>query len=134
MKAHGAAVLQLRANASQPIQIGYAPTCGIFYPASEKEADVEAARKKLFECPDLENWTWNVSWWSDPVMLGTYPEDGLKKYEPYLPNITQDDLKLMHQPLDFYGQNIYNGKMVKADENGNPVIVKRYPGFPKTAI
>lgn len=46
MKAHGAAVLQLRANASQPIQIGYAPTCGIFYPASEKEADVEAARKK----------------------------------------------------------------------------------------
>ena len=134
MKAHGAAVLQLRANASQPIQIGYAPTCGVFYPASEKEADVEAARKKLFECPDLENWTWNVSWWSDPVMLGTYPEDGLKKYEPYLPNITQDDLKLMHQPLDFYGQNIYNGKMVKADENGNPVIVKRYPGFPKTAI
>ena len=68
----------------------------IFYPASEKEADVEAARKKLFECPDLENWTWNVSWWSDPVMLGTYPEDGLKKYEPYLPNIAYlDHLQLL---------------------------------------
>lgn len=134
MKAHGTAVLQLRANAKNPIQIGYAPTCGVYYPASEKKEDVEAARKKFFECPDLDNWTWNVSWWSDPVLLGKYPEDGLKKYESYLPAITQDDLKLINQPLDFYGQNIYNGQMVKADENGNPTIAKRYPGFPKTAI
>mgnify|MGYP002915607406 CR=1 FL=1 len=41
-------------------------------------------------------------------------------------------MKLIHQPLDFMGQNIYNGYYVRAGENGEPEFVDREPGFPKT--
>lgn len=130
LKAHGAAVIAIRANAKQPVKVGYAPTCGVCYPASDSPKDVEAARNEYFSCPPLsEEVMWNVSWWSDPVILGKYPEESLKLYKDYLPEITDEDMKLISQPLDFYGQNIYNGKEIKAGET-----VKRPEGSPKTAI
>lgn len=88
----------------------------------------------MFECPALENWTWNVSWWSDPVVLGHYPEEGLRKYKDYLPEITEEDMRLINQPIDFYGQNIYQGVYVKAGENGEPEVVEHTAGYAKTAI
>lgn len=134
MKAHGRAVQQLRAHAKQPIEIGYAPTGTMSYPYSDKKEDIEAARTHLFGMQPLDNWTWNVSWWSDPVMLGKYPEEGLSLYEKYLPKITDADLKLMSQPIDFYGQNIYNGKCVRMGKDGKPEVVEREEGFPRTAM
>ncbi len=83
---------------------------------------------------ELSDWTWNVAWWSDPVLLGHYPEEGLECFEPYLPKITEEDMKLISEPIDIYGQNIYNGKCVERGEDGKPKVVKRYPGFPRTAI
>lgn len=134
LKAHGQAVINLRKYAKQPVQIGYAPTGTMSYPASNKPEDIEAAREHLFALKDdLSNWTWNVSWFSDPVFLGKYPEEGLKKYAKYLPEITEEDMALIHQPLDFMGENIYNGMMVRAGADGRPEVVERYEGFPKTA-
>ena len=46
LRAHGQAVINLRKYAKQPIKVGYAPTCGMAYPVSDKKEDVEAARKK----------------------------------------------------------------------------------------
>lgn len=133
LKAHGAAVIALRGHAKQPIEVGYAPTCGMVYPTTETPENIEACRRYLFTCPDnLEGWTWNVPWFSDPVFLGKYPEDGLKKYAEYLPEITEEDMKLISQPLDFMGENIYNGIMLEADENGEPRYVPRPDGFPIT--
>ena len=133
LKAHGAAVIALREHAVRPIKVGYAPTCGMVYPKRETPEDIEACRRYLFSCPEsLDNWTWNVPWFSDPVFLGKYPEDGLKKYAPYLPEITDADMALISQPLDFMGENIYNGIMLEADENGDPKYVDRAPGFPHT--
>jgi beta-glucosidase len=43
-------------------------------------------------------------------------------------------MELIHQPLDFMGQNIYNGYYVRAGKDGEPEFVDRAPGFPKTAI
>ena len=81
-----------------------------------------------------DNWTWNVAWWSDPVLLGHYPEEGLRLYEPYLPKITDADMKLISEPIDIYGQNIYNGQCIRMGKDGHPEYVRRYEGFPKTAI
>ncbi|MBQ3093854.1 MAG: beta-glucosidase [Clostridia bacterium] len=135
LKAHGAAVIAMRKAAKQPLKIGYAPTCSGDYPHEETPENIEAVRRRFFACPPLgDGVMWNVSWWSDPVLLGRYPEDGLAMYKDYLPSITEDDMKLIHQPLDFYGQNIYNGHEVALDANGNAVEVERYAGFPKTAI
>ena len=134
LKAHGRAVQMLRAYGKQNVQIGYAPTSGMCYPEKETPKDIEAARKALFALPDdLSNWTWNVSWWSDPVILGKYPEEGMKKYEKYLPVITDEDMKLISQPIDFYRQNIYNGRCIRMGTDGRPEEVRRPAGFPKTA-
>ena len=50
-------------------------------------------------------------------------------YRDYLPEITEDDLRLISQPIDFYAQNIYNGSEIKAGENGEPVVIE----YPKDA-
>lgn len=135
LKAHGTAVKVLRANAKQKIKVGYAPTCGVAYPASKKPEDIEAARKVYFGFNNpMDNWTWNVSWFSDPVLLGKYPEEGMKKFAAYLPKITPEDMELISQPLDFMGQNIYNGYAIRAGKNGEPKYVEREPGAAKTAV
>ena len=135
LKAHGLAVKKMRETAKQDIQIGIAPTGSMSYPDSNKPEDIEAARMHLMNInTPLDSWTWNVTWWSDPIFFGEYPEDGLKRFKDYLPEITKEDLKLINQPTDFYGQNIYNGNRVKMGADGKPEVVKRYDGFPKTAL
>ena len=135
LKAHGRAVQMLRQYGKQRLTVGYAPTCGMCYPETEKAEDIEAARQALFAMnQDDQNWTWNVSWWSDPVLLGNYPEEGLKRYEPYLPRITDEDMKLIAEPIDVYGQNIYNGRCIRMGRDGMPEEVRRCEGFPKTAV
>lgn len=135
LKAHGRAVQMLRQYGKQNLVIGYAPTASMCYPETEREEDIAAAREALFSLPPAGRaWTWNVSWWSDPVLLGHYPEEGFIKYEKYLPKITEEDLKLISEPIDMYGQNIYNGRCIRMGKDGKPEEVMRYEGFPKTAI
>ena len=134
LRAHGQAVINLRKYAKQPIKIGYAPTCSMAYPESNKPEDIEAARKVLFSFYNpISNWTWNVAWFNDPVFLGKYPEVGLEQFKEYLPEITEEDMKLISQPLDFMGQNIYNGYIIRAGADGEPEFVPLPDGLPKTA-
>lgn len=134
LKAHGRAVIELRKHAGREIKVGFAPTGGVAYPYTGSEADIAAAKKVYFGFYNpMDNWTWNVSWFSDPVFLGHYPKEGLEKFKEYLPEITEEDMQLIHQPLDFMGQNIYNGYYVRAGADGEPEFVNRAPGFPKTA-
>ena len=134
LKAHGRAVQMFRQYGKQPLSIGYAPTCSATYPETDRPEDIEAARQVMFALPDdLYHWTWNVSWWSDPVLLGHYPEAGLERFAPYLPKITEEDMRLISEPIDMYAQNLYNGKCVRMNADGRPELVRRYAGFPKTA-
>ncbi len=104
------------------------------YPYTDKPEDVEAAKSIYFGFDQpIENWTWNVAWFADPVFLGTYPAEGLEKYRAYLPEITEADMELIHQPIDFMGQNIYNGYYIRRGADGRPEYVDRPAGFPKTA-
>ncbi len=134
LRAHGRAVQMLRSYGKQPLTIGYAPTSGVIYPATDKPEDVEAAREAYFSLDENPaNWSWNVTWWSDPVLLGQYPEDGLRTYEAYLPAFSEEDMRLIHQPIDIYGQNIYNGRAFRRGTDGRPEEVQRAPGYTKTA-
>lgn len=135
LMAHGMAVKMMRKYGEKDIKIGYAPTGTMDYPASNKPEDVEAARSTLFGFrEDDRNWAWNVSFWSDPVILGHYPPDALERFERYLPTMNSEDLKLMCQPLDFYGQNIYNGRCIRAGKEGKPEQIPRYKGFPQNSL
>jgi len=136
LRAHGRAVQALRETAVQPVKIGMAPCGAMCYPASDSPEDIEAARKRMFSVPGntLDDCTWDVAFWCDPVFFGKYPDDIMEKFGKYIPEFTEEDRRLITQPLDFYGQNLYNGMMIRDDGNGNPERVTRYPGFPKTAI
>lgn len=132
LKAHGLSVLAIR-ELCKHCKIGFAPTGSGCYPETESDENIEAARKAYFSIPNKENeWWWNVSWFSDPVMLGSYPEEGLKLYGKYLPDGWQEDLKTIHQPLDFYGQNLYHGPAVRAKEDGSFEYCEREFGYSHT--
>ena len=136
LKAHGAAVLAMRATARQPIRIGFASAGPSPFPVEETPENIEAVRQRFFRCPSLRsgNVMWSASWWSDPIIFGRYPEDGLELYKDHLPEITEEDMKLISQPIDFYGQNIYHGRAMAADAQGKATPVTPKEGSPKTAM
>ena len=118
--AHGRAVQALRAGCKHKVQISLAHTSRERIPETETPANIEAARRGYFASTDRA--MWNLSWWADPMFLGHYPEQGLKAFAADLPTITDADLKLIAQPLDFIGYNCYSGFKVRADAAGNPEL------------
>lgn len=130
---HGLAVKVLRREVPN-CKIGYAPCCDAAIPYTNSKEDIAAARERLFDMGESEkSWAISCSWWSDPVILGTYPTGILKRIGKYLPENYEADMKTICQPLDFYCQNIYKGFLYKKGENGPEEVP--YPiGFPHTAI
>lgn len=129
---HGLAVKVLRREVPD-CRIGYAPCFDPAIPLADSEEDMEAARKAYFGLGENENlWALSCSWWSDPVVLGKYPEDILNRIGRFLPKNYETDMQIICQPLDFYGQNIYKGFRYKKGEKGleqEPLPV----GYPHTA-
>jgi len=131
--AHGKAVQVLRARSPQPCLIGAAPTGNTTFPESETTADIDAARKAMFAFPHHSLWTY--SWFTDPMILGHYPAEGLAAFATKLPAFDDADLRTIHQPLDFFGFNIYNGRCVRAADNPEGyTILPHPPGCPRTSF
>jgi beta-glucosidase len=130
--AHGKSIVAIRANAQSPVQVGFAMVGHSVFPATETAADIAAARKAMFAISDKTQW--NNSWWMDPILLGTYPEEGIKLYGKDMPKIRPDDLKTACQPLDFFGYNTYFGRPVKASADGGFEWVPPQAGHPLTAF
>jgi beta-glucosidase len=99
--AHGLAVQALRAAGAT--DIGIANSHGPTWPASQEPADLEAAAfydlllNRLF---------------AEPVLLGEYP-DGMGEL---MPKDVTADLKVVAEPLDFYGVNYYAPTRVGAPQ------------------
>ena len=131
--AHGRAVQELRRICPDDIQIGYAPATSVVVPADESEAAIEEARKQTFSFNPFAFSTTDA-WWSDPIFLGRFPEGAEEYYGDKLPQFSEEEWKIVSQPLDFYGFNIYQG-------GGNPMPPDpmkydrySYQGSPKTAM
>ena len=129
--AHGKAVQAIRAHSKGPAQVGYAPVGVVRMPASEAPEDVEAARRATFSITEPRDY-WVNTWWMDPVILGRYPEDGLRAFAQDLPQFPDADLETICQPLDFFGVNIYRGEVVRAGSEGAPEPVGLPLGYPMT--
>lgn len=128
LKSHGAAVAALRTFSKQPVNIGYAPCGNMNIPASSSPEDIEAARRSMFEIPSAAAAPGSTVWFNDPILLGKYPEQGMKLCEEHMPKVTDTDMKLISQPIDFLGHNIYWGHTVAA-EGGSPKIISDPGGF-----
>ncbi len=129
--AHGRSVQVIRAHAKKAPLIGAAPVGAVSIPNTNSPQDIEAARQ----------WTYSVkakncfsnTWFSDPIILGQYPDDGMQLFEAEMPKIKEGDLATMCQPLDFYGINIYWGQFIQALEEGGSEVVF-HKELPTTAM
>ena len=129
--AHGSAVEVIRETAKTASVIGYAPASWhLWSPVSDSPEDIEACRRETFRAGDDP--VGATSWWLDPVILGRYPETAGYPYEKYLPEIRPEDMKMISQPIDFIGMNVYQTYRGKADGEGNCVTVKALPGAAQT--
>jgi beta-glucosidase len=119
LRAHGRAVQALRVRAAgaggrspRATRIGYVISTQVGQPATGRPEDVEAARSATFSVRDRNQW--NNTWWTDPVLLGHYPADGLRLAASDMPAFPSSDLEEIRQPLDFIGLNIYKADTWRA--------------------
>lgn len=120
--AHGKSVQVIRSRARRKPVIGAAPVGITSFPATVNPQDIEAARRRTFTV--LEKDCWSNTWFTDPMVLGRYPEEGIRLFGSDMPHVPEEDLKTICQPLDFYGANIYHGQCVRAADDGGFELVK----------
>jgi len=128
--AHGLGVQALRAGCAKRGKIGWAPVGVVFYPAPDR--DVEVARKWTYGCGN--NHVFSNTLWSDPVVLGRVAPETEKAFGKALPKYSEADLRIMAQPMDFYGVNIYQGTAVTEGKKGKGEVVPFPDGNPRTAF
>lgn len=126
--AHGYGVQALRAHGG-PAQIGIAPVGHVGVPASDSAADIEAARRYTFDLKADSVWEMDV--WMDPILSCGY-KDSVAVENGYVPKLSADDLKVIGQPIDFVGLNIYFAPLIKASETARFEIVTEDPGAAQT--
>lgn len=106
--AHGRAVQALRAHGRQRLNIGLAENSEICCPLTETEGDIAAARKAFRE----EN-----GGYITPIMEGAYPASYLERWGTDAPVFTDEEMKVISEPLDFVGMNMYAPVLVREAEN-----------------
>ncbi|HEX3772852.1 MAG TPA: GH1 family beta-glucosidase [Polyangiaceae bacterium] len=132
---HGKSTQVIRARTKQPCRVGYAPNATVRIPHTDSAADIAAAKHAMFESFDREDIGQNGVW-VDPVYLGHYPQGLLDAWGSEAPVVKAGDLETIHQPLDFFGTNIYACDRVKAKASGEPgaETLQYPPGHPLTGI
>ncbi|QDU34567.1 Beta-glucosidase A [Poriferisphaera corsica] len=134
LRSHGKSVQVIRNSAKNKPFIGWAPVGVIKYPLCEEPKHIEAARALTMSGVFKENPFWTNTWYSDPVILGQYPEDGMQAYCQHMDWYDPCDMAEINQPIDFYGVNIYNGQAITLDENDTPKLLDQPQGAPRTAF
>ena len=104
--AHGLAVQSMRAAAVRPVRIGIAENMKACTPVFESEAHIAAARAAMRH----ENARFLTA-----IMEGRYLESYLEDEGADAPVFTDAEMKLIGQPLDFIGANVYTPAYVRAD-------------------
>lgn len=130
--AHGHATRAIRAAAKREPNIGWASLAHVKYPASNTQADIDAARAAQFG-PSNNDWAWSIDWFGDPIHLGHYPEHTLSAIGHDMPRIKSGDMETINAPIDFIGLNIYSGTPHAADDDA-PRAVAHPPGHAITTM
>ena len=135
LRAHGKSVQVIRANAKTQPVISASHASIISIPDSDHPKDIGAARQHMFSVEEKE--VFNNAWFSDPMILGHYPQQGLELFAADIPEIFPGDLECINQKLDYFGVNIYSGVHVRATvdsrkDDGFETVERK--DLPKTAM
>ncbi|MGI9182800.1 MAG: GH1 family beta-glucosidase [Longimicrobiaceae bacterium] len=109
LRAHGSAVQAYRAEGAG--QIGIVVNLEPKYPASESAEDLAATRRAD---------AYMNRHYLDPIFLGRYPEELREIFGEAWPELPEDDLRLIRQPLDFLGINYYKRSVARHDPDEPP--------------
>lgn len=115
---HGKAVKTIR-NLCPDAKLSAASTGSLGYPQSDTPEDIAAAKAGTF--PTKGEILFTHNWFLDPAVLGENHIDLLK--------LSEEDMEIIHQPLDYIGVNVYNGSEFNKDG-----YVEKYTGYPRTAL
>lgn len=127
LMAHGRAVQMIRKYAVLKPMIGMAPCGGISVPESNSTDDIETARKQSFTAKDV----FSIAWWCDAPILGTFPQEACD--ELGVDSLfDEEEMKLVCQPLDFFGFNVYQSMGWPLLKDG--YSVNSYQGCPRTTM
>jgi beta-glucosidase len=104
---HGLALDALRPRSTPDQQFGLTLNLSPVSPATDSEADIDAARRIDAVANRL---------FLDPVLLGRYPADLIRDLEPLtsFDHVRDGDLEHIGQPIDVLGVNYYMPFVVKA--------------------
>lgn len=128
--AHGKSARYIRNNAKKKPMIGFSPIGPSFIPNGNSEEAIEEAKTKTFSTHG-EGFIFSLSYWSDPIFLGHYPQELYDDYGQWVPEFTEDEWALVTEPLDYYGANIYYSEAEKGVEGYRE---NWYQGRPHTLI
>lgn len=113
MLAHGRAVQVIREVSRCSPKIGMALCGTVAEPRDDSQECMDQARWEMYGNDRMA--LFNSAWWGDPMILGRLP--------PIMQGrISEEDLKVIYQPLDFYGFNCYHSSGLE------------YTGMPRTAM
>jgi len=132
--AHGLAVGALREHAALKPSIGIAPVGTVYYPVDETPENIAAARAATFgNWEDKESWI--ASWFSDPVYLGHYPESAREWLGNDFPVVSEEEMRIISQPLDMCAINFYQGYPIQAANTPSGWETLKHPdGHPHTSF
>jgi beta-glucosidase len=99
--AHGKALERIRSLRSEA-EVGLVLNPWIPLPLTRSDEDLQAARLA---------WSDQVAWWFDPFFSGEYPNNRS------VPGVRDGDLRLISQPIDHLGLNMYFPGFVRASES-----------------
>lgn len=122
--AHGLAVPVIRRN-SPGAQVGITLNLSPADPATSKPADIEATT--IYD-------GWFNRWYLDPLYRGSYPQDIVDMYAPYMPDIQPGDMEIIATPTDFLGINYYSRAVIKAGATPEQPYDSEHPDGEYTAM
>lgn len=129
---HGKAARYIRNHAKKTPVIGFSPIGPSYVPKDDSREAIEEAKRKTFSTGG-EEFAFSLSYWSDPIFLGHYPQELYDDFGSLVPEFTKEEWELVTEPLDYYGTNIYYSQAERETEiEGYPE--NRYQGSPETHI
>jgi len=119
LRSHGTAVERFRSSkALKKGKIGIAVNLEPKYPASHSPEDLAATRRVD---------AYMNRQFLDPVFLGRYPEEMREIFGEAWPEWSDDDMRLIKQPIDFVGVNYYTRKVERYHPDFLPLRTKHVP-------
>ncbi len=125
--AHGLAVQAVRAAAPKPLAVGLAENTPPCIPVMDTPEHIAAARAALRELSGM---------FLTPIFEGAYHPVYLAREGADAPRFSEEEMRVIAQPLDFLGFNLYSGSYIRhdAEQPGGWSEVPSGPEFPRMPI